>query len=197
MGHGNPAGKVMSWVAVAVLLGAVSLLAGCKIPAAATAASTPPPASSRAVTTPRPDSPPTAPGVPIPAIQPTMVTTVAETLFSNGGLLVVLTTMTITRDHEVTAHVSYENAGSTALGLYCSGASNPAIDTLTAANGTVIPASHTYCSDHARATIDVPPGETLPSYAVFEGIRASSGPFTLTWQKSSGISGAVSGITLR
>jgi hypothetical protein len=185
MGGWNPAVKAMSWVAVTVLLSAVSLLAGCKPYDAATA-----------VTTPRPASPPATSKVPSPTVLPTMVTTVAATLYSTGGLLVVLTTMTISRGHEVTAHVSYENTGSSALILYCSGATDPAIDTLTSANGTVISASHTYCSDHTAATIDLPPGEALPSYAVFEGVQASSGPFTLTWQKTGGISGVVSGITL-
>jgi hypothetical protein len=122
--------------------------------------------------------------------------TVERTLYHNRSLTVTLTTMTITRDHEVTAQVSYQNTGSSALTLSCSGVTDPAIDTLTSADGTLIPASHTYCSDHAAATIDLPPGGALPSYAVFAGVQASSGPFTLTWQKNAELSGAVSEITL-
>ena len=104
--------------------------------------------------------------------------------------------MVIAPDHEVTAHVSYQNAGSSALTLSCSGVPDPAIDTLTSADGTTIPASHTYCSDHAAATTDLPPGTVLTSYAVFDGVQASSGPFTLTWQKHEALSGTVPGVTL-
>lgn len=187
MGRWDSAGKAMSWAAGTVLLCAAPLLAGCsgQTHGAATA-----------VTTSRPASPPAAPRVPSPAAPSAVVTTVAKTLYSSSSLSVTLTTMAITRDHEVTAHVSYQNVGSSELTLGCSGITDPAIDTLTSANGTVIPASRTYCSDNAAAAIDLPPGRALTSYAVFEGVQASSGPFTLTWQKNGTLTGAVSGITL-
>jgi hypothetical protein len=189
MGHWDSAGKAMGWVAGTVLLCAVPLLAGCSGTTHAAATVT------TAVTTPRPASAPAAPRVPSPTAPSTIVTTVEKTLYDNSSLTVTLTTMAMTRDHEVTAHVSYQNVGSSALTLYCSGVTDPTIDTLTSANGTVIPASHTYCSDHAAATIDLPPGGALTSYAVFDGVHASSGPFTLTWQENGTLSGAVSGIT--
>lgn len=139
---------------------------------------------------------PTIPPAPSPNTSPsTAVTIVTHTLYSSSSLLVTLTTMTITGD-QVTADVSYQNVTSASFALYCSSASDPAIDTLTSADGTVTPASHTYCSDNPAATLDLLPGGTHLSYAVFDGIQASSGPFTLTWQGNTGISGAVSGIRL-
>jgi hypothetical protein len=182
------AGKVMSRIAGTALLCAMPLLAGCSrtTHAGATVATT---ARSAAL--------PTASRVPGPAIPSTLVTPVVKELYSGGGLTVTLTTVAVAGDDEVTANVSYNNVGSSALTLTCSGAADPATDTLTSANGAVVPASRTYCSDHAAATIDLPPGGALPSYAVFYGVQARSGPFTLTWQESGAISGAVSGIILR
>jgi hypothetical protein len=129
-----------------------------------------------------------------PPAPPATVATVARTLYSSSSLSVALTTVSLTGD-QVTADVSYQNVGSSAVSLYCSVVSVPAVDTLTSADGTAIPASRTYCSDNPTATIDLPPGGTLNSYAVFDGVQASSGPFTLTWQETTP-SGTVSGITL-
>jgi hypothetical protein len=172
-----------------VLLCTAPLLGGCSGKIHATAVAT-------GVTNPRLTPRPAAPKVRSPAVPSAIVTTVAKALYSSSSLSVTLTIMTITRDDEVTAQVSYQNVGSSGLTLYCTGVTDPTIDTLTSANGTVIPASHTYCSDHATATVDLPPGGAFTSYAVFEGIQASRGPFTLTWQENGTISGAVSAITL-
>jgi hypothetical protein len=196
MSHLHSAAKAMR-VTGTVLLCAVPLLAGCSDMLSAGAnpdVTTPRATPSTAVTTAAPIVIPATTPSPI-ASPSTAVTTVAQTLYSSASLSVTLTTMTITGD-QVTADVSYQNVGSAALALYCSSASDPAIDTLTTADGMVIAASHTYCSDNPTATLDLLPGGTHSSYAVFDGVQASSGPFTLTWQGNTGISGAVSGISL-
>jgi hypothetical protein len=198
MGHGGSAGRILGRAAGTVLLCAVPLLAGCSglKHHAAVAVSTRRPASPpHAPRVPGPAGSPAAPGVPALAATSTLVTTVGQTIYSGGSLIVTLGTM-VMRDHTVTAYVSYQNVGSSPLGLYCSGVTDPAIDSLTSANGTVIPASHSYCSDHPTGAINVPPDGNLASYAVFQRVHASSGPFTLTWQEGTSPSGSVSGITL-
>ena len=174
MSHWHPKGKAMRWAAGILLLSALAAWAGYSHTTRAAAS-----ADTRA-------SAATAPS--------TMVTTVGQTLYSNSSLSVTLTTMSVTGD-EVTANVSYQDVGSSEVALSCSGLSVPAIDTLTSANGAAIPASRTYCSDNPTIAIGLLPGGTLDSYAVFDGVQASSGPFTLTWQETTP-SGTVSGITL-
>ena len=186
MNQRDSAGKAITRFAGAVLLCALLLVGGCS---RTTHAAT-------AVTSAQPGSAPATARVASPAVPSTTVTTVDKALYHDSSLTVTLTTVAVNRDHQVTAHLSYRNVGSAALTLSCSGVASPAIDTLTSADGTLIRASHSYCSDHAAATIDLPPGGTLISYAVFEGVQASSGPFTLTWQENEGLSGSVSGITL-
>jgi hypothetical protein len=44
--------------------------------------------------------------------------------------------------------------------------------------------------------VDLAAGGTLASYAIFEGVDATAGPFTFAWQENTIFTGRVAGIRL-
>ncbi len=197
MSYPDAADSAIRLAAGTALLCAAALLAGCRGMSDASAGPAQHPGSPRAAASAaQPAVLPATAQAAAPASAATVVTTVGATIYSGGDLSITLTSMAVAPDHTITAYVSYRNEGSSALGLFCSGITSPALDTLTTATGAVIPASHSYCSDHPAATIGLAPGGVLLSYAVFDGVPAQSGPFAFTWQRGLQFSGTVAGITV-
>jgi hypothetical protein len=95
---------------------------------------------------------------------------------------------------KITFFVTYENTTSAPARLYCSGDTNPSVTTLTLANGNVVRASATFCSEHPNRTIKVASGQSFTSYAVFPSIQGFK-KITFFWYAGI-LSGTVSTLTL-
>ena len=146
---------------------------------------------------------PNACTAPVPAPSPAASQTatlrdvaINKVIYDSSDLVVTLTDAVVSSTGEVTAGLIYQNESSGVLQLECSGVSGAAIDTLTPSGGAAIPAVRSYCSTWPSQVDNVGEDAGLPSYAVFEGVRSAAGPFTLTWQSGTGITGTAGGITL-
>jgi hypothetical protein len=122
-------------------------------------------------------------------------------LYAGGSLLVVLSHALLLPEQSgqlyPTFYVAYQNTGSTALTLNCTGYSNPNAVTLTLADGQVISSVDTYCGDHESQTVTLAPGQVLHGYAIFGTSDGLSQPFSFSLPSGNGWpGGTVSGLSL-
>jgi serine/threonine protein kinase len=110
--------------------------------------------------------------------------------------VLTLTDIRVTASGQAEFVIKYANTGSATAQLTCSGNTDPAIDTVTRSNGQAIPATATYCSQHPdQTTINIGPGQSLVSYAIFPDASQLRQPFTLHWSAGS-MSGDVDGLKI-
>lgn len=109
-------------------------------------------------------------------------------------MALTLTTITV-RQRLMTIDVTYHDVAASSVALTCVGSGDPSIATVTLANGTVLHATQTYCSDHANDQFTISPGAVHVSYAVFPTPSDFAQPFSFYWSAGSW-SGTVSGIRI-
>jgi len=99
---------------------------------------------------------------------------------------VTLTDIRVTASGQAEFVIKYANTGSTSAQLSCSSVTDPTIQTVTLSNGQTVAATATYCSQHPDQTaIDIGPGQSFMSYAVFSDASQLRRPFNLNWSASS------------
>ncbi|MDR2984774.1 MAG: hypothetical protein LBV34_08030 [Nocardiopsaceae bacterium] len=113
---------------------------------------------------------------------------------NNGSLTVNLTTITV-RQNVMTVDVVYHNTTSTTQALACAGYTDPSIVTVQLANGTVLHAQTTYCSDNPDALFAVGPGDVHRSYATFTLTGTFPQPFSFDWPYGA-LAGSVDGLRI-
>ena len=109
--------------------------------------------------------------------------------------VLTLTDIRVTASGQAEFGIKYVNTGSVTAQLTCSGASDPAIATVTLSNGQAMPATATYCSQHPDQTQNIGAGQSLMSYAIFPDASKLRQSFTLHWSAGS-LSGDVNGLKI-
>ena len=113
-----------------------------------------------------------------------------------GPFTQTLTDIRVLASGQAEFFVVYTNTGSTTSQLSCVGYTNPAISALTLSNGQTIDSIATYCSQHlAQPNINVGPGQSHVSYAIFPDSRQLTQPFSFAWQAGNA-SGQLNGLQL-
>jgi hypothetical protein len=133
-------------------------------------------------------SPPAAPAA------PAGTHAVNRKIFNDGSLLVTLTNIRV-RGSRMRVDVAYRNTTSASHALACAGYEDPSIVTVSLANGRVLRATNTYCSDHPSAIFILDPGTVHVSYAIFTVTDSFAQPFSFHWPYGA-VSGSVSGIKI-
>ena len=115
---------------------------------------------------------------------------------NNGKVEVTLTTISV-KGTVMTVDLAYRNLTPTSQPLSCLKAPPASRATVALANGTVLHASRTFCSDHPNDfLIILGPRSVRNSYAIFSVPAKIAQPFTFTWPNAA-MAGSVSGIRLR
>lgn len=115
-------------------------------------------------------------------------------IYADDTVVVTLTDVVVGQGGQLRFDIDYHNVGTAPDSLSCAGLADAAGDAvLTAADGTAIDATHTYCSDNPDAAIDLDPGQHQASYAIFDN-PGRTGPFTFDWQDGVNISGTIANL---
>lgn len=138
-----------------------------------------------------------SPASPAPAALQPGVYQVNRVIEISGSWVIKLESVQVADSGKATFIVTTENIGTVGGQVSCAGSSNPLEASITLATGRVANSVDAYCAGYPdESNINVGPQGSVTSYVVFANSQGLGQAFTFDWSGPSGLSGALSGITL-